>query len=581
VLSWQDLSPAELRLCQSVSSGSLVDCADGRPPEDAVVGDPDREVRAELICRIAKGRWPTRLGEPRMIRLAGAVVVGDLDLESARLVVPIAFDRCLLGQVDLDQAEAPGIVLTNCSIESLTAYQLETGNLLLNGTTCASAVRLAGAHLTGVLNLTATRLRGSDGVAFDGHNLDIGGDVCGNGLRADGEVRLTGAHVRGSVDLADAVLRHPDGSPLNASSLTVDQDMHLSGDFVARGEVRLQGASIRGELDLCGANLAGGDAVGHKALSADLLAVGQDMVCTPAAPGGPPFTVSGQMRLPGAHVEGRLDLRNARLANDLGPALVAEGLVVGEDVLASGRFTAAGLVNLANARVAESLDLAGARLTGPLDLSRASVHHLVDTDTTWPEEVVLNDFDYGSLSAMAEPGSVRERLAWLDRNARGYTPQIYSHLARTYRADGQDDAAREVLIAKLRRRSAARRSGRPRLLRAAEAASDRFLDWTIGYGYRPLRIVWWLLGLLVVGSVLFQSLRMGGLVVPSPGTGPEATFYAPLYVLDLLLPVAGLRLRDDFVAIGPALWFGTAFTLTGWLLGIVLLAGLTGVFKRD
>jgi hypothetical protein len=53
------------------------------------------------------------------------------------------------------------------------------------------------------------------------------------------------------------------------------------------------------------------------------------------------------------------------------------------------------------------------------------------------------------------------------------------------------------------------------------------------------------------------------------------------YTADLLLPMANLGERAKFTAVGDAAWLAFAYTLTGWLLAIVLVAGLTGIFKRD
>lgn len=32
---------------------------------------------------------------------------------------------------------------------------------------------------------------------------------------------------------------------------------------------------------------------------------------------------------------------------------------------------------------------------------------------------------------------------------------------------------------------------------------------------------------------------------------------------------------------GAAIWWAAGFTLTGWLLAAILVAGLSGLFKRD
>jgi transposase len=53
------------------------------------------------------------------------------------------------------------------------------------------------------------------------------------------------------------------------------------------------------------------------------------------------------------------------------------------------------------------------------------------------------------------------------------------------------------------------------------------------------------------------------------------------YTVDLLLPVANFKQRDSFVAAGWVAWASFGFTFAGWLLAAVVVAGLSGVFKRD
>ena len=62
----------------------------------------------------------------------------------------------------------------------------------------------------------------------------------------------------------------------------------------------------------------------------------------------------------GAHIGGQLDCDGAKLRNDSGPALAADGLQVGQDMYLRGGFTATG----GGADVA--VDLTGTRVGGTL-----------------------------------------------------------------------------------------------------------------------------------------------------------------------------------------------------------------------
>ena len=72
----------------------------------------------------------------------------------------------------------------------------------------------------------------------------------------------------------------------------------------------------------------------------------------------------GAVRLLGAHIGGQLDCDGASLRNDSGPALIADGLQVGQGMFLRGGFTATGAgddgaVRLVGAHIGGQLDCTG------------------------------------------------------------------------------------------------------------------------------------------------------------------------------------------------------------------------------
>ena len=120
----------------------------------------------------------------------------------------------------------------------------------------------------------------------------------------------------------------------------------------------------------------------------------------------------------------------------------------------------------------------------------------------------------------------------------------------------------------------------------AELAWSAVLRWTIGYGYRPALALIPLAVLVLAGSLLFLLASqhpdpLHPVLRPAkPGTG-AAGFNSFRYTMDLLLPVVNFKQRDSFVAEGWAAWAAFGFTFAGWLLAAIVVAGLSGVFKRD
>jgi hypothetical protein len=89
--------------------------------------------------------------------------------------------------------------------------------------------------------------------------------------------------------------------------------------------------------------------------------------------------------------------------------------------------------------------------------------------------------------------------------------------------------------------------------RKIHVISDWFLTYTIGYGYRPGRIVYWLAAALVIATTVF-AFMYPQYVKPAKDAPPGKAFIPFLYSLDLLLPVANLGQRGRFVTYGPAEW---------------------------
>ena len=158
-----------------------------------------------------------------------------------------------------------------------------------------------------------------------------------------------------------------------------------------------------------------------------------------------------------------------------------------------------------------------------------------------------------------------------------YLPQPYEQLAGVYRREGNEQAARIVAIGKQRARRAHVRGW----TRWPSRAWSGFLRCTIGYGYRPMLALIWLAVLVVLGSLIFAVGHPGLLRAAKPGSSEQPGFNSFRYTVDLLLPVANFKQRDSFVASGWVVWVSFGFTFAGWLLAAVVVAGLSGVFKRD
>ena len=175
-----------------------------------------------------------------------------------------------------------------------------------------------------------------------------------------GAVLLRGAQI-GLLHCGGARLCNDSGPGLRGDGLQVGRGMYLRREFTATGTgrlgtVRLTGARVGGSLESDGASLRNDSG---PALLADGLQVGQDMFLREG------FTATGAgedgaVCLTGAHVGGSLACDGASLRNDSGPALLADGLQVDLDMQCD-RLTADGGVVLGG-HIGRLLSFEGAAL---------------------------------------------------------------------------------------------------------------------------------------------------------------------------------------------------------------------------
>jgi hypothetical protein len=331
-------------------------------------------------------------------------------------------------------------------------------------------------------------------------------------------VRLPGCHLPG----------------LAADQLETRGNLELNRGFTAQGEVSLLGAHIGGQLNLNGASLTNPDGL---ALSAGGLTVDQSMFCRDG------FTAQGEIRLPGAHIGGQLSFNGASLTNPSGRVLYLES-VAAADLLLMPRQPPVGIVDLTSARIG--------RLRDP---------------ARWPTVLRTRGLVYEAL----EPAMpFRDRLRWLKQDPGGYLPQSYDQLAAAYRRAGDIEAARRVAIAK--------QWGRRRVLNPLGRLWNWLLYLTIGYGYRTWQAGVWLLGLLVVGTRVFDHAYPAHIVATKQ---PAPAFHAAAYTLDVLLPIVDLGQQSAWQPRGAALRWSWVLIGAGWVLTTAVVAGLTGLFKRD
>jgi hypothetical protein len=569
-----------------------------------------------------------------VVSLLGAHIRGQLSLNGTKLtggIWPLQLGSAAL--VSLQEEARSGDRRRAAAVvgDWLTVDQ---GLFCRDGFTAHGELRLLGATIGGQLLLDGATLSNESGAALLADGVTVaGGMSCGDGFTARGDLRLPGAHVTAGLDfygaevigrlvlfgahvradlvLDGATLSNESGRALSGDRLRVDGDMHFGNDFTARGELRLFGARVGGALVFDGATLSNESG---RALLADRITVADDMFCRygftahgklgllGATVGGglslDGAEVSGGLVLYGAHVTADLSVEGATLTNQSGPALSAGRLRVDGNMFCRDGFTSHGEVHLAGAEVGGSLTLNGATLVNhdgtALDLSEATVSRglrlrlatppdglvelthmragaLYDSERTWPASLKLQGFRYDYVEADTEIG-VSGRLQWLERDPSGYLPQPYEQLRAFYRRSGNDAAARQVAIARQRRRRAQ--------LPLTGKVWNSFLHWTVGYGYRTWQAALWLIFLVAISAPIFADAHPDD-ITPARRLSEIPPFEPVVYTLDVLVPVVSLGQRGAWIPHAAAQWCSVALTIAGWALTTAVVAGLSGVLRRD
>jgi hypothetical protein len=469
-----------------------------------------------------------------------------------------------------------------------------------DGFAATGEVNLIGARIGSNLECDSGTFSNPDGIALNGDGVNVAGSMfCRHGFAATGEVNLLGARIGGNLECDGATFGNPRGIAFNADRISIQGSVFCRHGFAAEGEVRLIAAHVGSNLECDRATISN---PGGTALQADSMVIAGSMFCRNG------FAATGDVTLIGTRIGGNLECDGSTFTNPEGKAIYADSLTVEGSVFLRQGFAATGEVNLLGARIGASLDCvdgsfanpdgmaltmyrAGvgsavwfrpASVAGAVQLSFARVGAWYDSARTWPRAgtLYLNGFTYAAIDAYPAI-SVRQRLTWLRKDPDGFLPQPYEQLATVYRAEGSDQHARQVQISAQWHRRILVKGVRDLVLWPLRVFWSVLLALTIGYGYRPWRILVPIGALYAFGCWWFKRAADQHTIVPAKDLNPEVHFNAARYTADLLIPGASLGERAHFLATGATAWWTAGYTLAGWALAAMLIAGLTGVFKRQ
>jgi hypothetical protein len=511
-----DLTAAEAGMWQAFRNGSVYDLSSGDPQVDDPHGGrpwgPERTVRARIVCWLLLDGPPALAGRVSSLKLVGVHVSGSLDLAGGTVVPYLEMRSCRFErEILLPEARFSTVRLVDCDVPRLEAARV---------------------HTEGDLHLPRCRFHRG--------------------------VRLTDAQIGTDLMLNQAIVhRDRSGRSIAADGLTVGQDFQAEM-LETDGELSLRGATIGVSLSLRGARLA--NPYTRLALNAPQLTVERTLYLTPAGLGNP--LMSGTTPAQGTRVQ-RFECRGGVRLDD---GRFGDAVDFGQ-----ARFTLTDEQELSLRRVQtpELRFLGEHPERGRVVLSGARVVNLMDRADSWPGpgRLHMGGFTYENLVPRG-PFTLAERLDWVAAATAEYNPEPYELLAAVLRAGGEDEDAREVLLAKQRRR----RESLPLAAKLWGYAQD----WTVAYGYRPGRAAVWMAVLWAAGSFAFAQADH-----PPLKRGEHPEWDPALFALDLLLPVIELGQVGFWQLSGGWQWLAAAMILLGWVLATTVAAGATRLLHRN
>jgi hypothetical protein len=249
------------------------------------------------------------------------------------------------------------------------------------------------------------------------------------------------------------------------------------------------------------------------------------------------------------------------------------------------RFSAEGEINFRAAKIGNAFriyDIDHKDKITKLDLSFTNLATLDYSSDSFLTEgrLFLNGLGYSALGERF-PADSKRRIAWLRRQSKKhFSVQPYEQLAKILKLSGDETGSTRVLIAK---QDDLRRHGG---LGPFRTIWNLLLDFAIGHGYKPHRVLWGMLLFVFFGARIFEWGYYNKLMTPT--TSPPIVqrveqdypkFNKLIYSLDTFLPIIDFKQKSYWLpnakketppgktrwgsVIRNYLWIHTVF---GWVL---------------
>lgn len=456
--------------------------------------------------------------------------------------------------VELEGEDRCGLVCDHTTI---------SGALIANEVNIQGGMDLVAARVVDAVHLEGSTWHSKGGrppLIFDFGRFE-GGINAGKDFKVDGKFSMEDAYLGRVLNITDSEIGASGARSLAAAGTEFVGG--IVGDrCLLRGSLDLPNISSSADLRFADAEFEGSSSQGFSRGS-----------LRDARRGG---TWRGtSVRLTNSSVRGDCDLRGATISESVD----LTGLVVRTVDLDATAFSSQNSPGLIASRLTgQSLRMRFK--DGPnraIRLDDAQIGSLVDDSSSWNSSatVSIEGLTYSNLDSTM---SRTERLTWLRQAVSDYSPQPYEQLAQSYDASGRARDARDVRYQSARRSHA---SG-GRLGQVWGALQDVM----IGYGYRPLRAVVWVVCAAILGALYFRFgigncavTKTQGLCPVDPTANPGWDPY--LYAVDLLVPFVDLGQGNAWILDNVSKAVMIALGTIGWILITTIAAAAVRAVARN
>jgi len=591
-----DLTPLETLITASVkASGSAT------PP----LGTP---IRAELLSQIMTLSGPVgaALGDWRRIRLAGLSVVGCLDLVDQTCSVAVEFQACSFDDssrsVDFSKSRVREMSFWGCEFTGPATFEAVEVASDLTFLECwfQEGAFLLRARVEGDLKFRRCMAHSSDApIALTVDASIIGGLFEVSETRAQG---LAARHTR--FDTKAWVIDSSFGGdqPLSFEMSRFANDLQLGPRLTVEGCIRIPGIDAGYTVILAGVTAG---LPGALSVFAQRARIGGGLSVTNSVFHGP-------IEIAGSTVE-RLEISNTTVTTPVTAvaAIAADGIHCGEDIRigpaarVNGEFrilssTVGGQlifvepveanrqrlwINAQDIRVGSTVFLEEMHARSQISLAASDLGGVVldpgnppKVDLAGAKFAFVNDIDGRALSGQQAVAVIRNSFSH-------FSIAPYRQFAKWLGAEGDDAGVRLVSIAG-ERDALKKKSWWRKILGSVFGA-------TVGFGYDPIRAVYWLIGVILIATAGFAILYDGtlfGIVIVAAhfpdgfrnmDAGSTVLFNPLTYAASAVLPAGGDILTSWRPATTAAELATLGFRAFGWILATAVLAGVAARVRRD